>query len=171
MEDSSRFPRSATTNCSPVPRHRGRSSAPPGDPVLEPPAKRIGEQLLGDSARKLLRSSSSRARSPARPSRSSPSSVVLRASMGRPDSSTVRHAPMASNCSSANPSGSITEWQLAQLGFVRCCANRSRIVAGGASGLVSARFVSTPGGGGGAGRPRMLFNRNLPRKTGDVRSG
>ena len=68
---------------------------------------------------------------------------------------------MASNCSSAKPSGSITEWQLAQLGFVRCCANRSRIVGGGASGLVSARFVSTPGGGGGARQTEDVVQQKL----------
>ena len=40
-----------------------------------------------------------------------------------------------------------------------------------APGLVSARFVSTPGGGGGTGRPKMLFSSHLPRSTGEVRSG
>ena len=38
-------------------------------------------------------------------------------------------------------------------------------------GLASARFVSTPGGGGGEGSPRLLFSRNLPRNTGEVRAG
>ena len=31
--------------------------------------------------------------------------------------------------------------------------------------------MSTPGGGGGTGTPKMLFSSHLPRSTGDVRSG
>ena len=45
------------------------------------------------------------------------------------------------------------------------------MVGGGAPGLVSARLVSTPAGGGGTESPNMLFRRNFPRSTGDVRSG
>ena len=78
---------------------------------------------------------------------------------------------MTSKFSSANPSGSITEWQLLHDGFCRCCASRSRIDVGAAPGLFSVRFVSTPGGGGGTGKPKMLFSSHLPRRTGDVRSG
>ena len=37
--------------------------------------------------------------------------------------------------------------------------------------LVLRRLVSTPGGGGGTGKPKMLFSSHLPRSTGDVRSG
>src|SRR5262249_45695738 len=82
----------------------------------------------------------------------------------------VRHAPIASKFSSANPSGSITEWQLLQEGLVRCCANLSRIDAGAAPGLVSS-VVFTPGGGGGIVSPKILLNSHFPRSTGDVRSG
>src|SRR5262252_9220050 len=96
--------------------------------------------------------------------------VVPRASTELPDSSTERQPPMTSKFSSANPSGSIVEWQALQDGFVRCSARRSRIDAGRAPGL-SVRFVSTPGGGGGTGRPKMLFSSHFPRSTGDVRSG
>ena len=31
--------------------------------------------------------------------------------------------------------------------------------------------MSTPGGGGGTGKPKILFSSHLPRSTGDVRSG
>src|SRR5216117_3411541 len=50
------------------------------------------------------------------------------------------------------------------------CSSDLRIEAGAAPGL-SFRFVSTPGGGGGTGRPKMLFSIHFPRRTGDVRSG
>src|SRR5262249_61167464 len=99
-----------------------------------------------------------------------PLPAVPVASTFRPDSSTVRHAPITSKFSTAKPSGSIVEWQLLQDGFLRCSASRSRIDAGRAPGL-SLRLVSTPGGGGGTGRPKMLFSSHLPRSTGDVRSG
>ena len=92
--------------------------------------------------------SSSSARRPESPSTFAPLIVVPLASTGLPDSSTVRHPPMTSKFSSANPSGSIAEWQLLHTGFCRCCASRSRIVGGTAPGLVS-EVVSTPGGGGG----------------------
>ena len=45
------------------------------------------------------------------------------------------------------------------------------MVGGTAPGLASGRLVSTPGGGGGTGKPKMLFSSHLPRSTGDVRSG
>jgi len=38
------------------------------------------------------------------------------------------------------------------------------------AGLVL-QIRSTPGGGGGIGKPNILFNSHLPRRTGDVRSG
>src|SRR5262249_57707708 len=82
----------------------------------------------------------------------------------------VLQPPITSKFSRVKPSGSITEWQLLHAGFFRCAASRSRIDAGAAPGL-SVRFVSTPGGGGGTGRPKMLFSSHLPRSTGDVRSG
>ena len=82
----------------------------------------------------------------------------------------VRHPPIASKFSSANPSGSIAEWQPLHDGFCRCWANLSRMVAGGAPGFCS-MLVSTPGGGGGIGMPKILFSSHLPRSTGDVRSG
>ena len=44
-------------------------------------------------------------------------------------------------------------------------------VSGAAPGLASVNVVSTPGGGGGIGSPKMLFNSHLPRSTGEVRSG
>ena len=75
--------------------------------------------------------------------------MVPLASTGLPDSSTVRQPPMLSKFSSVKPNGSIIEWQLLQVGFVRCCDSFSRIVLGAAPGLSAARFVSTPAGGGG----------------------
>src|SRR5262249_60497328 len=99
-----------------------------------------------------------------------PLTVVPVASTFRPDSSTVRHAPITSKFSSAKPSGSIVEWQLLQDGFLRCSASRSRIDAGRAPGL-SLRLGATPGGGGGTGRPKVLFSRRLPRRTGAVGAG
>jgi hypothetical protein len=78
---------------------------------------------------------------------------------------------MTSKFSSANPSGSITAWQLAHDGLLRCALSRSRIVGGAAPGFGGGRLVSTPAGGGVVCSPKTLFSRNLPRNTGDVRSG
>src|SRR5262249_39618100 len=82
----------------------------------------------------------------------------------------VRQPPITSKFSNVNPNGSMPEGQALQVVLVRCCAGFSRIVLGMAPGL-SVRFVSTPAGGGGTGRPKILLSRNFPRRTGDVRSG
>ena len=92
-------------------------------------------------------------------------------SIGRPCSSTSRQPPITSKFSRANPSGSITAWQLAQVGLRRWRASRSRIVAGTSPGVVVSRSVSTPAGGAGTGAPKMLSASHFPRSTGEVRSG
>src|SRR5678815_4561439 len=61
-------------------------------------------------------------------------------------------------------------WQLLQLGLLRCSARRWRMDRTAAPGLLSI-LVSTPGGGGVIGNPRMLFRSHFPRRTGEVRSG
>ena len=56
-----------------------------------------------------------------------------------------------------------------QVGLMRCCSSRARIVFGfSPAGVV--RFVSTPGGGGVGGVPMSLSSTHAPRSTGDVRS-
>src|SRR5215471_11236150 len=99
-----------------------------------------------------------------------PLAVVPVGSTGFPASSVDRQPPITSKFSSVNPNGSITEWQLLHVGLVRCWASLSRIVFGAAPGWVSSA-VFTPGGGGGMGRPKILFRSHLPRSTGEVRSG
>ena len=61
-------------------------------------------------------------------------------------------------------------WQLAHAGFARCCASRSRNVAGVAAAFVSSSF-GTLGGGGGGGVPSIASSSHLPRSTGLVRCG
>ena len=79
-----------------------------------------------------------------------------------------RHAPTASKFSSANPSGSITLWQVAQAGFARCSSMRSRIVRL----RRRARLLERRDVGGRRRRRRAeRFSRiHLPRSDGDVRS-
>ena len=90
--------------------------------------------------------------------------------MAPPVSSIVRQTPTALKFSSAKPSGSISAWQLAQLGFARCAASRSRIVSVPPPSLVSSRSGTSAGGGGG-GTPSRFSRIHLPRTTGEVRSG
>ena len=107
--------------------------------------------------------------SPAGPSNFVPSGIAPDASIGAPDSSSVRHLPTPSKFSSAKPSGSIMAWQLAQTAFWRCSAIRSRIERGWVAKLFG--FSSgTLGSGGGGGAPRRFSRIHLPRTTGDVRS-
>src|SRR5262245_37834902 len=84
--------------------------------------------------------------------------------------SLVRQAPVASKFSSAKPKGSICEWHVAQVGFFRCCSNRSRPEAGWPPAPSSGR-LGTLGGGGGGGAPKRVSSTHLPRNTGDVRLG
>src|SRR3954467_302700 len=113
---------------------------------------------------------SSACRSPSAPSNFVPSGIAPDASIGPPDSSSVRHLPTASKFSSASPSGSIIAWQPAHGGLGRCSTPRSRtertFVAklGGLSG-------GTPAGGDGGGAPSRFSRIHFPRTTGDVRSG
>ena len=96
--------------------------------VLEPPAERVGQKLFGDRARETARAARAAARAAPtapRPSRRSPWCRWHRRAC--PLRRSVRHPPITSKFSSANPSGSITEWQLLHVGFCRCCASRSRI--------------------------------------------
>src|SRR5437867_3146164 len=82
--------------------------------------------------------------------------------------SAVRHRPMASKFSSANPKGSIAAWQLAQPGFLRCFSMSWRNGSGLPSVPLSSK-LGTLGGGGGGGAPSMFSSSHLPRKTTDVR--
>ena len=91
--------------------------------------------------------------------------------MGVPaPSSRARHRPTASKFSSANPSGSILAWQVAQAGLARCRAMRSRIVAGAARSPGSSSSGMS-GGGGGGGAPSRFSSSHFPRSTGEVRWG
>src|SRR4030095_5725592 len=119
----------------------------------------------------MKRSDVSRAvRSPSAPSNFVPSGNAPDASIGEPDSSRSRHLPTPSKCSSARPSGSIIEWQLAQTGLFRCAEIRSRIERtlpaklGGLSG-------GTPGSGGGGGVPRRFSRIHFARSNGDGGEG
>ena len=87
-----------------------------------------------------------------------------------PTASFVRHSPVASKFSSEKPSGSITRWQVAHAGFLRCSSSRSRTDSTLPPSLFSCS-VGTFGGGGGGGVPRMFSRIHLPRSTGDVRLG
>src|SRR4030095_15659946 len=100
-----------------------------------------------------------------------PLTSVAVASTGFPDSSVVRHDPMASKFSSANPGGSMAEWHVEHTALVRCFASRSRMVGGNAPPVGSSGGGLTPGGGGGGGGANMLWSGHLPRSTGDVRFG
>jgi len=77
---------------------------------------------------------------------------------------------MPSKFSSANPSGSITRWQVAQLGVLRCSSMRSRSDFGSWPASLS-ESAGTLAGGAGGGVPRMFSRMYLPRSTGDVRFG
>src|SRR5438270_9852965 len=81
-----------------------------------------------------------------------------------------RLAPTASNFSSPNPIGSISLWQVAQLGLVACSDIRSRLVCGLAS-VTGGRFVFTPAGGSGTCWHRNCSRTNRPRAVGDESSG
>ena len=72
------------------------------------------------------------------------------ASIAVPSSSTSRHLPMASKFSSAKPSGSIREWQVAHTAFCRCASMRARTDRGGSPSA----FSGKPGTSGGGGRRR-----------------
>ena len=110
-------------------RARRARSATPRVVVLEAAAERVGQQLLGQRRDELLAVPQQRLAQPDGP-------VERRAVRQRargvdrrcPRSPSSRHRPTASKFSSANPSGSIRAWQLAQAGFARCCSMRSRIV-------------------------------------------
>src|SRR5262249_24907190 len=80
----------------------------------------------------------------------------------------VRHWPMASTFSSANPKGSVSAWQPEHAGLARCSWSRSRMVMG-----LSTRVLSlsdgTLGGGAGGGAPSRLESIHFPRIVGAVR--
>ena len=97
-----------------------------------------------------------------------PSESWLVASIVTP-ASRARQPPMPSKFSMASPSGSISRWQLAHVGFARCSAIRSFIVRGRGNSPDSLSG-GTFGGGGGGGDPSSTSMIHLPRKTGDVRS-
>src|SRR3989441_12673605 len=87
--------------------------------------------------------------------------------IGAPESFS-RHCPTASKFSSANPSGSIREWQLAHTELFRCCSMRSRSAVGAL--FPSFSFSGgTLGGGGGGGDPSRFSRTHLPRSTTEVR--
>ena len=93
------------------------------------------------------------------------------ASIGINASSTVRHRPTKSKFSSDRPSGSIIAWQLAHVGFARCCAIRSRIDSSSSAGLGFSFRAGTSGGGSASSVPIRFSRIHLPRTTGDVRLG
>ena len=113
-------------------------------------------------------------RSPASPCRSVPSIRVPDALIGIPVSNGVppplvaRKRPIASNSSSAKPSGSMVLWQLAQTGLLRCCSSRSRTERGVPPSFALGR-LGTLGGAGEGGVPRTFSSSQTPRTTGDVR--
>ena len=115
-------------------------------------------------------SRTSNSRRSAGPSNEVPSGSVPDASIAVPPGMCERQRPTASKFSSANPSGSITRWQLAQTGFARCCAIRSRI-ASTLSAPSAGSSSGTFGGGGGGGVPSTFSSTHFPRPTGEVRSG
>src|SRR5258705_245649 len=104
--------------------------------------------------------------SPCGPSNDLPSGSVPDALIGNCPSF-VRQAPMASKFSSPNPNGSMRVWQEAQIAFLRCSSNCSRIEDDKPI-LASSRF-GTSGGGGGGGAPTRFSSTHFPRSTGDVR--
>src|SRR5882672_9543760 len=77
-----------------------------------------------------------------------------------------RLAPTASNFSSPNPIGSMSLWQVEQLGLVACSDIRSRLVCGLAS-VTGGRFVFTPAGGSGTCWQRNCSRTKRPRAVGD----
>jgi hypothetical protein len=79
-----------------------------------------------------------------------------------------RRRPTASYFSSANPTGSIMLWHVAQIAFFLCSDSRARPER--LPSTVLSLSAGTLGGGGGGGVPRMFSRIHLPRSTGDVRS-
>ena len=114
--------------------------------VLDTPAQRVGQQLLGRRRDDRVRGGR------AAPAAGWPGRrAACRRRAGprrRPASppSASRHLPIRSKFSSAKPIGSMTAWHDAQLGLARCCSSRWRTDVACAPGSADvARLVSTPG--------------------------
>src|SRR5215468_2524020 len=74
---------------------------------------------------------------------------------------------MALKFSSPKPSGSMREWQAAQVAFLRCASNCWRIDID--EPILASSRLGTSGGGGGGGAFRTFSRIHLPRSTGEVR--
>src|SRR5262245_23096066 len=83
--------------------------------------------------------------------------------------SVVRHCPMASKFSRLKPIGSMRAWQLAHVGFERCCSSISRTDFALAPVPADSSKAGTFAGGGGGGAPRIFSSSHLPRIVGEVR--
>ena len=124
--------------------------------------ERVGDELFGDGARKLLRPLEQQRSQPGkalRPWRRSPSCRSHRP--GCP----IRQ-PSASRRSRRNSRARIRAGRLSHdssRSSGSCGAARAarESTAAQRPGCVSARLVSTPGGGCGTSRPRMLFNQEF----------
>ena len=77
--------------------------------MLDPAAERVGQQLFGDRRGNCSRLLEQQRAQAAQPFDIRAAHRRAAASTGLPASSIVRHPPMTSKFSSANPSGSITE--------------------------------------------------------------
>src|SRR5579863_3731810 len=98
-----------------------------------------------------------------------PSASVPDVSSAAPSAPALRHFPTESKFSSAKPTGSITRWQDAQAGLLRCNSNCARTVFGTAAvPLLLSSSVGTFGGGGVGGVLRKVLSTYFPRNTGEV---
>jgi hypothetical protein len=93
-----------------------------------------------------------------------PSTSWPEASMGVLPSS-LRQVPTISKFSREKPIGSMILWQLAHGSTLRCSSNRCRKDVTFTCSASLSRFVSTPGGGTGAGIPKTFSRIHRPRVT------